>query len=470
MAVAVQTRLRAAGFSSPVPIALAALGSAVIVGVLMAVSPRLGLGALIFACFVPVAMLNLAAGIALWIPLVFLSRLPVLGLASTILEITLGLAWLGAGALAGDRELVSGIWRRHRGLCLALGALVIWVTMSLAWASDLSAAANDFWSWWVAAAVFIVVATTMRTARHARWFAAAFVVGAVASVVAGVVVGTPTTAEALAQLDGRFGGSAGDPNVLAVGLVPAIAIAAGLFGGARRTQTRVVLGIGIVILAAGLAATGSRGGLVAAAVSVIVALVLARGRRLRIGALAAVAVAVGGLWIASNSPDTWNRVRDFDTGGGTGRVDLWSIAWDMAADNPILGVGANNFRAASGQYITQPGIDLSGELTALVDRPLVAHNVYLQQLAETGIVGLALLLSVIAGVLTATWRACRAFEAAGNGQLAGLAKAVLVGQLAALSASMFLSNGYDPRIWIVFAMGPGLLAVASRGSPGPERH
>ncbi len=42
----------------------------------------------------------------------------------------------------------------------------------------------------------------------------------------------------------------------------------------------------------------------------------------------------------------------------------------------------------------------------------------------------------------------------------GLASAVLVAQIGILSASVFLSNGYDMPLWLTLALGPMLVSVA----------
>jgi len=163
--------------------------------------------------------------------------------------------------------------------------------------------------------------------------------------------------------------------------------------------------------------------------------------------------------VATSSPTTWERVRSFDS-GGTGRIDLWTVAWRMSEEHPVTGVGVNNFRSQSSQYVLEPGsIDEAG---LIVGRPHVVHNVYLQLLAETGIVGLGLFVVVIGAALSATWRAAVRLEAADEKTGASLARAVLIAQLGALSASVFLSNGYDKRIWLLFALGCVMLGIAER--------
>ena len=80
---------------------------------------------------------------------------------------------------------------------------------------------------------------------------------------------------------------------------------------------------------------------------------------------------------------------------GNGRAELWSVAWDMARDRPLLGTGAGTY-----------------EQHWLRDRPFEsdardAHSLYLETLAELGPLGLALLAAALGAPLVAALRARR---------------------------------------------------------------
>jgi O-antigen ligase len=448
--------------ASPAPIATAGFAGALLVGVLMARNVQLGVAMLLGLVYVPIVMLNLPLGLVLWIPLIFIDRLPATSFGPTLVMILVGTAWLGTLPARGG--YVNSVLRRHQGLVTTLGLLLAWTTMSIAWARDPAAAADDFWNWWVAAAIFIVVATSISDRRYLAAACAAFVLGAIFSVLVGLFPNAVDRGTIAADEASRLGGSFGDPNFLAAGLVPAIALIPGLMRVWRDASIRWLLAGSALVLGIGLAATASRGGLVAGAVSIVAAIFLARGRRLQVGALVGLAVVVGGLWIATSSPATWDRVREFDTGNG--RVDLWTVATRMAEAHPIAGVGDNNFRAASAEFVRQPGQLENVQL--IVEQPHVVHNTYLQQLAETGIVGISLLIGFLLGCLRATWSAAKRFAALGDQAMGALSRSLLVAQIGVLSASVFMSNGYDKRIWVLLALGPAMLAVATRQSAHSE--
>ena len=445
-------------FGSNVPIIAAGLGCAVVVGVAGAVKLGFGVAALLGVLFVPIVMLNVPLGVLAWIPAIFMARVPAFSFGPTLLAIMVATAWLLA--LPATRGHVGEVLRRHRVLFGVMGLLLVWTTASIFWSFDREAALLDFGWWFAAAATFLIVSTTLSTRRFVIWACAAFVVGATASVLAGFIPGDVAVRGDINEDEAaRLAGSLGDPNFLAAGVVPAIALASGLIATIRSSGLRWALLAALVVLVGGLIATGSRGGIVAAGVMVIAAICLERGRRLQLGALLVALVAAVGLIAIYNSSSSIDRLREFETGNG--RVDLWSLAIRMSEDNLVTGVGINNYRPESARYLQEPGFVQEPYL--ILSSPHVAHNTYLQQLAETGIVGIGLLLAFAGAALAATRRASQMFLTRGDRGMAALARAVLVAQIGMLTTSIFMSNGYDQRIWVLLAFGVALVAVASRG-------
>jgi O-antigen ligase len=211
------------------------------------------------------------------------------------------------------------------------------------------------------------------------------------------------------------------------------------------------------LLAAGLAATQSRAGLLAAALACVAALVVQRGRgRLYAAALISLVVGVGALWFTAN-PEAWQRISSFDD-GGNGRSDLWLVAWRMTQDHPLAGVGIGDFPLRSAAYVREPG---SLEYVRLIaERPHVVHNTYLQVLVETGIIGLGLFVAVVLACMAAAWRASRLLDKAHEPGLAALSRGVVLAQLAMLGAGFFISYAVDLRLWVLLALGPALLTIA----------
>jgi O-antigen ligase len=446
---------------SPAPQRLLAAGAvlvAIVAGALLARDVTLGL-ALVGTCgFAALVLLDVPFAVAAWVPVAWIEYSHLTGRAPVIATVALLVGWV-ASRRARGRSLRVGV--ADRTAMLAVGLLLVWLTLSMAWASERSLAWGEAKSWYVAAAAFFVIANAMASPRNIRILVLAFVVGALVSILVGLTGhgGLTTTADALdLATRQRFAGGQGDPNYLAAGLVAAIALAAGLLPSIRDPIARLGLVASIVAIAAALAATESRGGLIGALVAIVAAIILARRQRLQAAVFGVCAIAAAGAFFLA-SPSALDRVTSFNA-GGNGRAELWKVGWRMTEAHPVTGVGLAGFQPEAKNYVREPG---SLEFVRLiVDEPHVTHNVYLQQLAETGVVGLVLLLAVIGASLGAAARAARRFDALGEPALATLARAVIIASIGFLTASLFISNSTDKRLWILLALGPALLGAAHR--------
>ncbi|HWB69098.1 MAG TPA: O-antigen ligase family protein [Solirubrobacterales bacterium] len=81
--------------------------------------------------------------------------------------------------------------------------------------------------------------------------------------------------------------------------------------------------------------------------------------------------------------------------GGTNRYDFWRVAWRDFTENPILGVGADNF----GREYLRYG--------ATRETPTYPHSIELRTLSETGIVGFLILLGSLCAAILVAARALR---------------------------------------------------------------
>ena len=446
---------------SPGPlIGLSAVLAAGLAGLLMAARVPLGIAVVVAAVYAPLVATNLPAGLAVWIGVLFIRNLSFVSIGPNAAGIMIAFAWLAT--LRTNRAPVRFVLERHRRLVLTLLALLAWVSLSLAWSRDPGMGAGNVWQWYVAVLLFMIVATALVTPGHVRLVTSAFVVGAVLSVLIGFagggLVDSSSALERATETDGRLQGGGGDPNYLAGGLIPAIALAGALLGNVRNPLGRWTLLAGAGILAIGLAATQSRAGLIAAVVAFAAALIIYRRRRLHLLAVAAAMVSLAGMWFATN-PDAWERTTSFDD-GGAGRSELWQVAWKMTGDHPVVGVGLNNFRTRSSEYVREPG-SLS-DVALIAERPRVVHNLYLELLAETGVIGLVIYVGAVLACMLAAARAARRFDDFGNAGMASMARATLVGVIAMLCAGFFISYATDARLWFLLGLGPALLALARR--------
>lgn len=441
-------------------VVLGTLGAAGLFGLLVAVSLKLAVLGLIAAVLLPVGLWSVPALVAAWLSVVYLGGLP--GLAAFPNRTLLVALACGVVALTANLVRRVSLVPSGRVILPVFAAFVFWQLLSLTWAGDVAFAEEQVKSFVYLAAGVVLVLATIRTRRHVRWLALAFVVGAVASVAGGVLQGGLTAATTSGvstdTATSRFTGGAGDANYLAAMLVPALMLAGGL--SVRRSPVlRAGLLVSVLVMAVGLAATQSRGGLIALVVSFTAAFFLLREqRRLVVGAMGA---SLSGLVVFFVSyPAAWQRIVGVDDGGsGSGRTGIWSVAWKIVTEHPLIGVGLNQFSIVSPTYVRRPG-SLSGATGLIVDKQIVVHNVFLQLWAETGLIGLVLFLAVIVATFAGAARAAREFDLAGEVEMAAISRAVILALIGVLTASFFLSNILARQIWVLLALGPVLLTVA----------
>jgi O-antigen ligase len=153
----------------------------------------------------------------------------------------------------------------------------------------------------------------------------------------------------------------------------------------------------------------------------------------------------------------WERISDFSE--SSGRTELWTVAWQVWADHPFVGVGFQGFLDSASAYARELGPLEFSEF--LAEQPKVVHNGYLELLAETGIIGLSLFLTVVIACIRQAWRATQLFESRGDLHMATVSRSVVAAIVAMLTAAFFISGSVDRRLWVILALGPALAACAA---------
>ncbi len=86
----------------------------------------------------------------------------------------------------------------------------------------------------------------------------------------------------------------------------------------------------------------------------------------------------------------------FQSEGITPRTNIWLVGIEMWKDNPILGVGLNDFKARFNQYR-----DITSGFTSWPGKARDPHSVYLSIICELGLVGFAIFSALLFSCLTA---------------------------------------------------------------------
>jgi hypothetical protein len=226
-----------------------------------------------------------------------------------------------------------------------------------------------------------------------------------------------------------------DPNDLAQMLI--ITLPFVLVGYRRRrfvgNMTTVLAPAAFLVL--GIILTGSRGGLVALAALVWAA---TAGRfRGRIS----LALNLIGLAALATLAVLSTRLGQLDA-SAAGRVEAWSAGLQMLKASPVWGVGFGMFADQHGR---------------------VAHNSFVHTFAELGVVGYFLWL----GTLVVTFQGLARLRRAGDDpeggvELSSLASATRLALVGFLVASIFLSRGYSPTLFIVLGISTALIGAGLR--------
>lgn len=440
------------------PLVLVTAGSiaaAAAVGVAAGIGPKYGLGLALGLVFVAIAINDVAAGVAL---LAFLSIVDAQGRLAKPAGALLALSWV---AMISARRLQRRMFfETHSLLAYAMLLFVVWTGLSALWAEDSGPVITAVLRF---APNMILVAIAFDALQRREQAVLVLATIVVASAIAGAigVVNPPPSSGGIDDAE-RVASTIGDANELAAALVAGTALAAAF---AMRRATPSILRLGAAgAVAVSLFATFltlSRGGLIALAAAMVASVLFSgRWRKSVAGAaLMVVVVTVGYFALFASLPA---RERVTNVGGGTGRVDLWTIGERMVSAHPLNGVGAGNFRVSSIHYLLRPG--LTHRADYIVSTPLVAHNTYLQIAAEEGVPAAILFGAILLFSLVAVLRAARNFAAREELDMEILCRGLAVGLVGYLTAMLFISEMYSKILWMLIALGPALLAL-SRQNP-----
>lgn len=430
------------------------------IGVLSGSSPTDAVGLAAVLAFLPLVVTRYTLGVGIFVVSTFLG---ISGTAQKGIGLLVILVALGFLITEQRGEAISvNFFAQHRRLTMLLVAYLAWCVLGLTWATSPGDVMYSLERYVPNFLVFFVVYAAVRDRRDVIALAAFFVLGS--AVAAGDAVLSPPSASAYAGVS-RIGGTFGDPNYLAAVLVIGFALSLALTRVRRlRSVGRATAGAAAALCLLGVLLSVSRGGLIALAVALGAGVLVAGRWRGRLAFSATVVIVFAAAYFLFLAPAASRHRLTSTADGGSGRTTIWAVGWREVQANPVTGVGAGNFSDAGAQYVLKPGQSAheAASFTAyFIDTPTVAHNTYLEVLAEEGIVGMALLLAVIIGCLACVHRAALAFRASGDQEMELLAYATFCGALGFLAASFFLSEEYSKQLYLVLAMGPALLKAAT---------
>ena len=331
------------------------------------------------------------------------------------------------------------------------------VTLSVTWAESSSVAVTSTMSFVLNMLLLPIVMVAVRRRDHLYWVLAAFLIGAIISTAYGFISPAATARAAWPAASATPTSRLRSWWRRSHRARPGTAM--------RRPGLRWLSWGGGVFCLIGVFTTLSRGGLIALGCVMVAA--VAFGGRWRTKAAALLAATLLGTvtyYFALAPLAARERVTSAPT---SGRSDIWHVGWRMVEAHPFIGSGSGNFQEAAIHYVQ--GIGSITSANFIVNVPHVAHNVYLELLADLGIPGLPRLPGGGRCSPCSRWsRQPTASSVRATGRWSWWPGAWLLALVAFMSADFFLSGEFSKQLWLTFALCPAVLALSQSRTP-PRR-
>ncbi|NQZ51193.1 MAG: O-antigen ligase family protein [Moritella sp.] len=339
-------------------------------------------------------------------------------------------------------------------VCLFLG----WATFGIMFSYNKAAAFSTFSGVlskvWV---MTIAICWLVRTIHHFR-------IATYLYVVAGVMVGLKAISNKLqgiglvegtrVTISRDIGSLIGDPNDLSLVLMfPMSFTLSNLLQPKIGKFHRALLAVAYVILFWAIIATQSRGGLMG--IMAVTGFFAFKRIKNKIYILAGGAMLLPILLVMAGVSDrsSGGTAEDGVDESAMGRIYAWMAAWGMAVNNPFTGVGINNFYL--NYYFFSPHWD--GKNHAV-------HSTWFQVLAETGFVGLGLLITLITLLFRRLWRTeveSRVLPIKERNTIVTCNDGIFAGLIAFCVAGTFLTQGFTWPLYILLSMTVALAKILS---------
>lgn len=357
----------------------------------------------------------------------------------------LGLLLLGAWAL---RVLQPGRPLRLPSTLIPVIGLGFMVAVSFVVSPDSSVGMDKVLRYALFIAFFFLIVQLVTTRSSAKRVVRVLVLSATGAALWALVAFLSGSLE-------RAGGPIEDPNDFAFLIATVLPLSGYLW--IEERSRRLLWGSCFALQAAATLATLSRGALVGLGALAVWAVVT---RRIPIAGVLAGFVTVVGLVLVALvfwGPvinEQVERKEKVQGENAASRLAFWDAALRMSYDRPITGVGPGRFSEEAETYVRSAPIGLTHP---------VAHNSYLEILAESGVIALGFFLAYLAGtwrLLRRTWRAS-VLDADADG--VRLATALQAAFVVAVVGGFFLSQQLALPLWLI-----GALAAALAWAPAAE--
>lgn len=249
------------------------------------------------------------------------------------------------------------------------------------------------------------------------------------------------------------GGFMNDNNSFALVLCMVLPLLAGFALAEGRRSVRIAAAVAAGLCVLSILFTFSRGGFLT--LCLVGGLLVWRSRRrLVVGGVLALALTCFLFFTSDKMTAEYaaraGSITNYEQDGSAqGRLTAWVTSWRVFLDYPVFGVGPNNFAAVYDRYSPAPG------------RFRVAHNSYLQLLAECGMPAVLLFVGALAA---AYWRLQKLRKATSLSWVEIQARMFQISILGYVLGSMFLNQAYNELIYHLIGLSVSLEVVAAHAA------
>ena len=237
----------------------------------------------------------------------------------------------------------------------------------------------------------------------------------------------------------RPGATFGDCNYYAISA--AFAIGLSLVIGKHIQQRKIFYHGSTILNSIGLVLSGSRGGVLGVGVAIVYLCWISKNkiRNFFIFALSGIILI---FVVPNNLVDRFNNT---DIGAQTStehRLKLIKIGWELFEENVGFGIGPGNYILQSADFFENP------------DKRRIAHNTYIEVLAELGLAGFLSFLGLCYCSIRQFQRGIKGLKLQGQqiSEFEIFTNALLIGFIGYLIGAIFLSVEYEKILWLCFSL------------------
>jgi O-antigen ligase len=263
----------------------------------------------------------------------------------------------------------------------------------------------------------------------------------------------------------RLAGPIGDPNFFAQIMIVLIPIAFERILHERKLLFRILAGLAAALCTLTVIFTFSRGGFLASVVVLAIVFIIHPPRPLQLAMIIGLGLVIFSLVPTSyfdrvlTLKDLWpNQAGGVDIRSDNsiqGRASQYLTAWVMFKENPVVGIGLNNFAYRYQEFSKEIGLAPSASSRSL-------HNLYLQVVTETGILGMSVFSLMIWLSFQSLLSARRKFLEVGQLDYAHLTTGLAIGFAGYLVAAIFIHASFPRYFYLLLGIIFALPTIADR--------